>query len=79
MVLLLYSIFDIFMITFYGNEIKLTSDRLSYHLYESDWFHRSHAIKKNILILGEILMRPRELIVLKIYPLSLGTFTKVNF
>lgn len=65
------------MITFYGNEIKLASDRLSYRLYETNWIDRSQAVKKNILIFGEILMRPKELIVLKLYPLTLETFTMV--
>lgn len=78
-VILSYSIFDIFMITFYGNEIKLASDRLSYCLYESNWCDRSQSIKKDVLIFGEFLMQPRQLIVLKLYPLSLGMFTKVDF
>lgn len=66
------------MIMFYGNEIKLADDRLSYRLYESDWIDRSMAMKRNVLIFGELLMQPRELIVLGLYPLSLETFKKVN-
>lgn len=76
--LFVYITFDIFMITFYGNEIKLHSDKLTYRLYESNWIDRSESIKKNVKIFGEFLMEPQTLIVLKLYPLTLETFTEVR-
>lgn len=77
--MLLYNIFDIFMITHYGDEIKLASDRLSYRLYESNWIDRSQLVQKSVLIFGDFLMRPKQLIVLKLFPLSMETFTDVSF
>ncbi len=77
LVSMLYCSFDIFMILYFGNEIKLGSDRLSYHLFESDWMDRPQSIKRNVIIFGEFLMQPTQLIVLKLYPLTLETFTRV--
>lgn len=79
LVLLLYSIFDVFMIMYYGNELMLSSGRLGWHLYESNWIDRSQSIKKNVLIFNEFLMQPLEITVLKIYPLTLETFIRVGF
>nr|QGW45425.1 odorant receptor 52 [Bradysia odoriphaga] len=74
---LLYSIFDIFMIMFFANEITLASDRLSYRLYESCWIDRRQSIKRNVLLFGEFLVKPHQLIVLQLYPLTLDTFTRI--
>ncbi|XP_037029025.1 odorant receptor 94b-like isoform X2 [Bradysia coprophila] len=75
---LLYSIVEIFMIMFFGNEITLASDRLSYRLYESCWIDRRQSIKKNVLLFGEFLMKPHQLIdQLQLYPLTLDTFTRI--
>lgn len=76
---LLYSVFDIFMIAFYGNEIKSASDALSHRLYESVWIERGQAIRCNVLMFGEFLKKPIELVVLKLYPLTLETFMTVSF
>ncbi len=75
---LVYSTFDIFMIMHFGNEIKLASGRLSYNLYESNWMDRSESLKKKVIIFGEFLMKPHELMLLKIYPLTLETFQRVD-
>ncbi len=74
---LAYSIFDIFMVMYLGNEIQLSSDELSYCLYESNWIEQTQSCKKCITILMERLKRPQELIVGKLYPLNLLTFTSV--
>ncbi len=75
---LAYSIFDIFMVMYLGNEIKLSSDELSYCVYESNWIEQTISCKKCVIILMERLKRPQELIVGKIYPLNLLTFTSVS-
>lgn len=75
---LVVNFFEIFMIMYFGNEIKLESGKLSYRLYESNWIDRSQSVKRDILIFGEFLRRPQELMILKIYPISLKTFSKVG-
>nr|QGW45393.1 odorant receptor 20 [Bradysia odoriphaga] len=74
---LLYSVFDIFMIMYLGNEIKLASDQLSYCLFECNWMDQLTSGKKPIIILTERLKRSQELTVGKLYPLNLQTFTSV--
>lgn len=66
------------MIMFFGNEIKFSSHRLSYCLFESNWIEQSESNKKLILILTEVLQRSHNIIVGKLYPLNLETFTSVN-
>lgn len=77
-VALLHNIFDIFMIMFLGNEIKSSRDRLSYCLFESNWIEQSKSCKKCIIILTEVLKQPQELVIWKLYPLNLKTFTSVR-
>ncbi len=74
---LAYSIFDIFMVMYLGNEIKLSSDEMSQCVYESNWIEQTQKCKKCIIILTERLKRPQELIVGKLYQLNLQTFTSV--
>lgn len=76
--ILLYNISDIFMITYFGNEIMLSSDRLAYSLFESDWIDQPLSIKRSVLIFGETLKRSHRLLVGRVYPLTLGTFTGVH-
>ncbi len=72
-----YSVFDIFMVMYLGNEIELSSDELSFCVYESNWIEQTEACKMCIIILMERLKRPQELVVGKLYPLNLLTFTSV--
>lgn len=76
---LLYSIFDIFMIMYFGSEINLASDRLSYFLFESEWVDRSVSVQKHVVMFGEFLKQPHQLVIMKIYPLTLETFKRVMF
>ena len=73
-----FSIFDIFIITYLGNEIQFYSNRLSYCLFESNWTEQSASDKKLLIIMGERLKQPHEIMVGKLYPLTLTTFTKVK-
>lgn len=75
---LLYNIFDIFMVMYFGNEIKLFSGRLSYCLFKSNWMEQSQLCKKSIIIFGERLKQTNQLVILKIYPLTLEIFTRVR-
>ncbi|XP_037032673.1 odorant receptor 94a-like [Bradysia coprophila] len=72
-----YFIYDLFMITYFGNEIMLSSNRVSYSLFESDWIEQPQSTKKNIIIFGEYLKQPHVLVIGKLYPLTLETFTRI--
>lgn len=74
---LFYNLEDIFVIMYFGNEIKLQSSRLGYCLFESDWIDQPQSTIKNLIIFGELLQQPIELVTLYIYPLTLDTFTSV--
>lgn len=76
--ILLYNFTDIFTVMYLGNEILLYSDRLSYSLFESNWADQSHACKKNIILMTEALKKPHVMIIGKLYPLNLRTFTSVS-
>lgn len=78
-VVCIYFIYDIFMITYFGNEIKLSSDRLSYCLFESNWMDQSDSCKKLVFAFAELVKQPHELVIGKLYPLNLETFTRVIF
>ncbi|XP_037049629.1 odorant receptor 94b-like [Bradysia coprophila] len=72
-----YYISELFMITYFGNEIMLTSDRLSYSLFESDWTGQPQAVKMSIIIFGEYLKQPHVFVIGKLYSLTLETFTQI--
>lgn len=76
--ILLYNIFDILMLTYIANEIKLQSQRLYYCLFECNWVEQSNSCKKSIIIVAENLKQPHELIIAILYPLNLETFTSVR-
>nr|QGW45417.1 odorant receptor 44 [Bradysia odoriphaga] len=75
--LFFYFISHLFMITYFGNEIMLSSNRLSYCLFESDWYNQPQSTKKCIIIFGEYLKQPQTLVVGKLYPLTLETFMRI--
>ncbi|XP_037032787.1 odorant receptor 94b-like [Bradysia coprophila] len=75
--MLYYFISDLFMITYFGNEIMFSSSRVSYSLFESEWIEQPQSTKKNIIIFGEYLKQPRVLVIGKLYPLTLETFTRI--
>lgn len=62
-----------------GNELKCSSHRLSYCLFESDWIGQSQLCQKSIIILAEALKQLHELIIGKIYPLNLKTFSTASY
>lgn len=77
-VMLVYNILDILTLMYFGNEINLLSSQFSYCLFKSDWIGKSLSTKNCIIIFGDLLMRPHKMLILKIFPLTLETFTKVS-
>ncbi|KAJ6649039.1 Odorant receptor 4 [Pseudolycoriella hygida] len=76
-IVMIYSFFDIYVVAHFGNEIKHASSHLSDNLFESNWFEQPKSCKKIILILMEILRRPQQLVIAKVYPLDLDIFTRI--
>nr|QGW45400.1 odorant receptor 27 [Bradysia odoriphaga] len=74
---LFYSLAELFMITYLGNEIMLSSSRLTYSLFESEWIGQPHSTQKCIIIFGEYLKQSHEMLIGKLYPLTLETFTRI--
>nr|QGW45415.1 odorant receptor 42 [Bradysia odoriphaga] len=72
-----YNIAELFMITYFGNEIMLSSSRLSYSLFESKWIEQQQSTKKCIVIFGEYLKQSHEILIGQLYPLTLDTFTEI--
>ncbi|XP_037051440.1 odorant receptor 23a-like [Bradysia coprophila] len=75
--LFLFNTAELFMITYFGNEIMLSSSTLSYSLFESEWIGQPHSTQKCIIIFGEYLKRSYSMLKDKLYPLTLVTFTKI--
>ncbi|XP_037051747.1 uncharacterized protein LOC119085435 isoform X2 [Bradysia coprophila] len=69
--------FDIFMIMYMGNEIKLSSEGLSYCLFESNWNKQTKSNQKCVLIFEERLRKQQQIIISKIYILNLATFRSI--
>lgn len=76
--MIIYNLFDIFAVMYLGNQIELSSDGLSYCWFQSLWTEQTQSCKKNILIMTEALRRPKQVVVGKLYPLNLKTFTSVS-
>lgn len=73
-----HGIFDIFLVMYLGNEIYLESYGLPYCLFESNWMDQSESCKKIIIIMSEVLKKPQELVIFKLYPMNLERFTSVS-
>lgn len=74
---LIYNISETFMVMYLGNEIYLSSNRLSYSLFESNWIDQPQIIKKFFILFAETIKAPHVVVVAKVYPLTLETFAKV--
>ncbi|XP_037034325.1 putative odorant receptor 71a [Bradysia coprophila] len=75
-VVVLYAIFDIFLIMYLANDITVASDRLSYCLFKSNWIEQTQLCKKYVVIMCEVLKQPQQLVVL-MYPMNLETFMTI--
>lgn len=74
----MYNLFDIFMVMYFGNEIKVATNCLSNCFFESNWMEQSAMYKRCVVIVMEVLKQPQELVIRKIYPLDLRTFSSVR-
>ncbi|XP_037039749.1 putative odorant receptor 71a [Bradysia coprophila] len=72
-----YNTAELFMITYFGNEIMLSSGRLTYCLFESEWIGQPRSTTKCIIIFGEYLRQSDVMLIGKLYPLTLETFTRI--
>lgn len=66
------------MIMNYGNEIETAHSNLSNCLYNSNWLDQPIQLKKAKLIFMTMLTEPKELVIGKLFPLNLETFTSVS-
>lgn len=76
--ILVYCFLDIYIVMYLGNEIEIKSTLLSYSLFESNWIEQSKSCKKCMILLMEVLKRSKILVVGKLFPLNLKTFTSVR-
>ncbi|XP_037024900.1 odorant receptor 94b-like [Bradysia coprophila] len=74
-IVLFYCFFDTFTLMYLGNEIMFSSDRLSYCLFESNWIEQTQCCKRSIIIVVERLKQPQQIIVCKLFPLTLESFS----
>lgn len=68
---------QIFLPCYFGNEITLKSEKLSKAVYFSNWPGQSKRFRQLVLVYMELLKSPKQLIVGKIFGLSLDTFLAV--
>lgn len=69
---------QIYIPCYYGNEIMLQSNALINHIYFSNWTEMTQRSKRSIIIFMERLKRETQIIVGKLFPLNLETFTTVR-
>lgn len=74
----IHGVSDIYLVMYLANEIRLASDKLSYRLFESNWIEQSRTCRKCVIILAEFLKQPQEMVIFKLYPMNLETFTLVS-
>lgn len=70
-------IFEIYAVIFYADEIAITSNRLSYCIYDSNWTCMSIECQKLIIIISEKWKKPQELIVGKVFAMRMSILTSV--
>lgn len=71
-------VLDILTITYFGNEITIKSNDLSWCIYESHWIDQPLIHQKHIIICLEFFMRPQTLVIGFLFPLDLKTFVSVS-
>lgn len=71
-------IYEIFLLIYYANETALSSDQLSYQLYESNWTGMPIEYQKIMIVLFEKWKKPTELVVGKVFPMRINILTSVR-
>lgn len=69
---------QLFLPCYYGNEMILHGDELLKHAYFSNWMDMSTESKKSFIYLRERLKCGNQILVGKLFPLSLETYTTVS-
>lgn len=77
-IVLSFCFFDTFALMYLGNEIMLSSDGLSYCLFESTWTEQTQSCKMCIIIMVERLKQPQQLVVGILFSLDLESFSIVS-
>ncbi|KAJ3663591.1 hypothetical protein Zmor_007838 [Zophobas morio] len=70
-------IVEIFMYCWFGNEVQVKSDTLSYAAFECDWTDLPQDIKRKLLFFTMNLLQPVRPSALNLFYLSLDTFMKI--
>ncbi|KAJ3663632.1 hypothetical protein Zmor_007874 [Zophobas morio] len=68
---------QIFMYCWYGNEVELKSNLVSYAAFESDWTELPHHVKKNLLIFIINVIKPIKISAYDVFYLSVETFMTI--
>ncbi|RZB41505.1 7tm 6 domain containing protein [Asbolus verrucosus] len=68
---------QVFLYCWFGNEIEVKSNSLSYAVFESDWTSLSPEIKKELIIFLIRVQRPVKMSAFGLFYLSLETFVKI--
>ncbi|XP_044270011.1 odorant receptor Or1-like [Tribolium madens] len=68
---------EILLYCYYGNEVEVKSNRISYSIYKSDWYQQPVTIRRIILILCERCKRPIKITAINLFALSLSTFMTI--
>lgn len=74
---------QIFLPCFFGHEVIAESEKLSTYIYSSNWVAligsptNGREFSKILIFLMERLKYKREIVIAKLFPLSLTTFTSV--
>lgn len=69
---------QIFLPCYFGNELIVSSTALSKHSYFSNWMDMTKESRKIFICLLERLKCESQIVVGKLFPLSLETYTTVN-
>lgn len=77
LLLLFINGFDLFVVLYLSDEITVASAELMYCVFEANWIGQPKAVVQNLIVLAEVLKKPHELIILKLYTMNLATFTAV--
>ncbi|KAJ3645574.1 hypothetical protein Zmor_007877 [Zophobas morio] len=68
---------QIYMYCWYGNEVELSSDLVSYAAFESDWTELPEDVKKNLFIFVLNVIEPIKISAFNVFYLSLDTFKTI--
>lgn len=71
-------VYEIIVLIYYANEIALASDKLSFHLYGSNWICMSIEYQKMMIIVAEQWRKPLQLVVGKVFPMRINILTSVH-